>query len=89
MSIEIYQLKITTQNIKPSIWRTVLIPAKATFLDLHGVIMQLFGFDNSHLFAFSTGNRYENQIGDGEDGTKNAAKIKLLQQFMDTDKINR
>ena len=84
----IYQLKITAKYIKPSIWRTVLIPANANFTDLHDIIMELFGFDDSHLFAFSTGGRYGNQISDGLDGAKSATKTKLFQHFTGNDKIS-
>ena len=88
MDAEVYQLKITAKDIRPSIWRTILIPNTATFLDLHEVIMELFGFDNSHLFAFSKGSGYEGQISDGMDGTKKASKVKLSQHFMTESKIN-
>ncbi|MBY0380257.1 MAG: plasmid pRiA4b ORF-3 family protein [Burkholderiales bacterium] len=88
MSTEIYQLKITALGIKPSIWRTILIPANATFLDLHDVIMLLFGFEDVHLFAFSDNGGYADQIGDGSDGTKSATKVKLFQKFTDIDKMN-
>jgi hypothetical protein len=88
MSKEIYQLKITTKDIKPAIWRTVLIPANSTFLDLHEIIMQLFGFEDSHLFAFMPSNNYEDQLSDGTEGTQNAQKVKLFKYFAHIQKLN-
>lgn len=88
MATEIYKLKITTKHIKPSIWRMVLIPANANFLDLHDIIMKLFGFDNTHLFAFYPGNNLASSISYGESGSKNAANTKLYQQFQNVEKLN-
>ena len=53
-SDSIYQLKITLKNIKPPIWRSILIPADATFRDLHEAIQLSFGWTDSHLHDFST-----------------------------------
>lgn len=50
----IYQLKITLKDIRPPIWRRILIPADATFRDLHEAIQLVFGWSDCHLHDFST-----------------------------------
>lgn len=49
-----FQFKIQLKNIsKPTVWRRLLMPADATFEDFHDAIQIAFGWENSHLFAFS------------------------------------
>ena len=56
-AIPIYQLKITLKDISPPIWRRILIPAHATFSDLHEAIQLSFGWTDSHLHEFCTEKR--------------------------------
>jgi hypothetical protein len=49
---QIYQLKITLQDIEPPIWRTIQVPSTCTFWDLHSYIQDAFGWTNSHLHQF-------------------------------------
>ena len=48
----VYQLKITIQNIKPRIWRRVLVDGSSTLDQLHLVIQAAFGWWNHHLHEF-------------------------------------
>lgn len=48
----VYQLKITLFDIKPPIWRKILIPTSATFWDLHSAIQDAFHWNHSHLHQF-------------------------------------
>ena len=48
----IFQLKITLQNIKPLVWRRVLVDAGSYLSDVHEVIQAAFGWWNSHLHDF-------------------------------------
>ncbi|MBI2635855.1 plasmid pRiA4b ORF-3 family protein [Candidatus Peregrinibacteria bacterium] len=48
----IYQLKITLDNTSPPVWRRVLIPANATFRELHETMQLSFGWLDSHLHDF-------------------------------------
>ncbi len=50
----IYQLKITLKNISPPVWRRILIPADATFRQLHDAIQLTMGWADGHLHDFST-----------------------------------
>lgn len=76
MSTAIYQIKITLKDIKPPIWRRILISNTITLADFHLVIQTCMGWDNSHLFNFEDqlGNTYSvpNPWGelDDEDGSE-------------------
>lgn len=49
---QIYQLKITLQDIEPLIWRRIQVPSTCTFWELHSYIQDAFGWTNSHLHQF-------------------------------------
>lgn len=52
---QILQLKITLLGIRPPIWRRLLIPADATFWDLHVALQDAMGWTDTHLHEFSVG----------------------------------
>lgn len=49
------QLKVTLLDIKPAIWRRLLVPATIKLPKLHTVLQLAFGWTNSHLHAFRLG----------------------------------
>ena len=53
MPKQIYQLKITLQDIEPPIWRRILIPSTYDFWQLHCAIQDAFGWTDSHLHMFT------------------------------------
>jgi hypothetical protein len=48
----ILKLRIKILNIKPEIWREILIENDITFKELHEIFQFLFGWTNSHLYNF-------------------------------------
>ncbi len=48
----IFQLKVTLQNVKPPVWRRVLVDASSTLDHVHEVIQAAFGWWNYHLHEF-------------------------------------
>jgi hypothetical protein len=54
----IYQLKITIVDIKPAIWRRVLVPAKTTLDQLHKTIQAVFGWWDHHLHQYVVDGRH-------------------------------
>lgn len=54
-SKEIYQFKISLNDVHLPIWRRVLLPSTATFKDLHKVIQVAFGWRDSHMHQFVIG----------------------------------
>jgi len=54
----IYQLKITIRDLRPPIWRRVLVPGSFTLYKLHGVIQAAFGWFDYHLHSFLIDGNY-------------------------------
>ena len=52
---QIYELKIELLDIKPKIWRRVLVPGSLTLAQLHEVVQTAIGWTNSHLHEFIVG----------------------------------
>nr|WTB29532.1 plasmid pRiA4b ORF-3 family protein [Streptomyces sp. NBC_00830] len=48
-----YQLKITLRDTSPPIWRRVTLPADTSLGCLHDIVQICFGWDDSHLHAFT------------------------------------
>lgn len=48
----VYQFKITLEDIKPIIWRCILVPETYTFWDLHVAIQDAMGWEDCHLHEF-------------------------------------
>lgn len=53
-----YQLKITLSDLRPLIWRRVLVRGDINLGLLHAVIQVTMGWTNSHLHQFLVGERY-------------------------------
>ena len=49
---KIFQLKITIKDIKPPIWRRILISNHTNFYELHLAIQEFFNWGNYHLHEF-------------------------------------
>ncbi|MCD6543421.1 MAG: plasmid pRiA4b ORF-3 family protein [Flavobacteriaceae bacterium] len=52
---DIFQIKISLDNAKPSIYRTILIEPDTNFVDFHDIIQIAMGWDDYHLHQFETG----------------------------------
>jgi hypothetical protein len=60
-------LKITLRNVKPAIWRRILVPRGMTLGDLHVAIQVVMGWHNGHLHAFDIGGEQYGERGSLED----------------------
>src|SRR5262245_60305503 len=49
---QIFQLKVQLRNVRPPIWRRLLVPSDMTLADLHDVIQTAMGWTNTHLHEF-------------------------------------
>ena len=54
---QVAQLKVALSDVRPPIWRRILVPATATLGDLHEVIQVLFDWDGDHLHVFESGKK--------------------------------
>jgi hypothetical protein len=48
----IYQLRVILKDIKPPIWRRILIASDVKLHRLHYILQDVMGWDNSHLYQF-------------------------------------
>jgi hypothetical protein len=55
MPDRIYQLKVTLRDVRPPVWRRLLVPGSATLGDLHRMIMKSMGWLDCHLHEFEVG----------------------------------
>lgn len=80
MSTEVLQIKITLKDVKPPIWRRVLVKDDITFYQFHRIIQTVMGWEGYHLYGFDV---YGEQIGEKDDewggfsGIKSASSVKL------------
>lgn len=51
----VYQIKVTLRDVRPPVWRRVLVPSRLTLARLHDVLQVAMGWTNSHLHAFQVG----------------------------------
>jgi hypothetical protein len=73
---DIIRLKVTLLDIRPPIWRRLLMPAKMTLRDLHVAIQVSVGWEEGHLHAFDIGDERYSDPGMLDDAI-NEAKLTL------------
>ena len=52
-----FQIKVVLENIQPPVWRGLLVPGGTKLDRLHEVLQTAFGWTDSHLHHFYTGDR--------------------------------
>lgn len=52
---ELFRLRVELKDLKPVVWREILIPRNATFHDLHVAIMIAFGWGDKYTHSFRCG----------------------------------
>lgn len=86
----IFQLKIQLADIRPPVWRRVLVPGEIGLGELHEVIQAAFGWTNTHLHEFEIGGgRYGTPDPDwGNDEVHNESRAKLFRLVGEGDRLN-
>lgn len=75
----VYQLKITLRDIRPPVWRRVLVSSETTLEQLHWMIQVAMGWTNSHLHQFHAGKqRYSDPEWELE-GVRDESRVRLRQ----------
>jgi hypothetical protein len=77
------QLRLSVKDVKPEIWRMLLVSSDITLLKLHSILQVLMGWRNSHLYAFVIDDkRYSPPNADDDDiGKKYSIRKKLSSIF--------
>ena len=86
-----YEFRVHLRYIEPEIWRSFILPADASFKDLHLAIQDAFGWQQAHLYEFMrqfkrsaqtiAGIPKEMRTFGGSAGTPDAAKVGLWSYF--------
>jgi hypothetical protein len=78
MGKTVYQLKATILDIKPPVWRRIVVPAEITLSRLHDVLQAAFGWWDCHLHEFEIdGSRYGIDDGEGWEPPKDERRARL------------
>jgi Plasmid pRiA4b ORF-3-like protein len=73
----IYQLKIALKDIRPPIWRRILVP-DCSLVELHEIIQVAMGWEDYHLFDFEVGGeRYTDPRGMNDLDMEDASRARL------------
>ena len=54
----VFQLKVEINDIKPKIWRRLLVSSDTTFYQLHHILQIALGWKNYHLFQFELDKKF-------------------------------
>jgi hypothetical protein len=75
----IYQLNVRLREVRPPVWRRVLVPGEMNLAELHEVVQTAMGWTNSHLHEFEVdGARYGVPDPDwGLDEVADESRVKL------------
>jgi hypothetical protein len=79
---QVYQLKVTLDDVRPPIWRRLLVAGDTNLLALHEIIQEAMGWQNYHLHMFTiAGQIYGNPADDeyGDLGTEDETLYRLNQ----------
>lgn len=84
----IYQLKITLRQIKPPIWRRVLVESNTTLGQLHSIVQEAMGWDDYHLHSWNIyGMEYGVPDEDYNSDLHNEKNVKLSKLVGSSEKI--
>ncbi len=54
----VYRLRVELADVRPSVWREVLVPAEITLHRLHRVLQDVMGWNDCHLHRFEIGDAF-------------------------------
>ena len=76
----IFQLKVALREVRPPVWRRVLVPGEMDLAELHAVLQTAMGWSNSHLHEFEVedGDRFGVPDPDWGDGVGDESKVRLF-----------
>lgn len=72
----VHRIKVTLRGSRPPIWRRLEVPSSATLQQVHHIVQEAFGWQDSHLWVFETP-AGDFGIPDPELGYRSAAAKKL------------
>jgi len=74
----VYQLKVTLLDVRPPIWRRLLVSGDTTLARLHLILQAAMGWRNAHLHLFEIGGvQFSSAQGSALYGARNEASVRL------------
>lgn len=78
----VHQLKVTLKDVRPPVWRRVVIPSSSRLDEVANYLIGAMGWTNSHLHAFFIGDRrYDMALPDAEDNELDESDFTLREVF--------
>lgn len=75
----VFQLHITLDDVEPTVWRRLLVPASVRVVKLHDIFQVAMGWTNSHLHSFTIGgDRYGMHFDDYPEDEIDEKKVTVL-----------
>ncbi len=53
----VFQIKVSLRDIRPPIWRRILVDGETNLHALHGILQEVMGWADCHLYAFEVGGK--------------------------------
>jgi hypothetical protein len=76
----VFRLRITLDEVTPTIWRRLLVPGSIRLGKLHDVFQAAMGWTNSHLHCFTIGGeRFGPQFDEYPEGERDENEVSVLQ----------
>jgi len=80
----VFRLRIQLNDMEPAIWRRLLVPGAVRMANLADILLAAMGWSNSHLHAFTVGDRrYGMNVDEYPDGELDERKVTVLQALRD------
>jgi len=80
----VVQLRISLQEVRPVVWRRLLVPGSVRLSKLHAVFQAAMGWTNSHLHSFRIGDTvYGMQFDDYPPGEKDEKSVTVVGALRD------
>ncbi len=71
------QLRLSVKDVKPEIWRKLLVPSDITLARLHAALQVLMGWNDNHLYAFVIGGKRYSPPSEHDIGKQNSIGTRL------------
>ena len=75
------QFRLFVRDIKPEIWRKLLVPSDITLARLHAILQVLMGWRDNHLYAFVINEKRYSPPSEHDKGKQNSIRTKLSEIF--------
>src|SRR6202043_3577668 len=76
----VVRLRITLEDVRPAVWRRLLVPGSVRLSKLHGMFQAAMGWTDSHLHLFRIGDaNYGSQFDDYPPDENDESSAAVLQ----------